>query len=229
MSLQERERQILEILQEIPEKEFVLIGGYAINAYTLPRFSIDCDLVLKDNKAAERVVEFLIRKGFSMEVKGTTSTYKGKFIKMKKEKEVKITFDLLIGEVLDRISGISTPAELIFKNSELKEITGRAIPIKVKVRVIDPELLFLMKSITGRKTDVRDVLMLAATELNKKKVKKLNREIKVPKEKISEIKKKINEKQFKNSLDGVYGRIEEKTFENAKKRLGRLLNELQPG
>ncbi|MEK6973405.1 MAG: hypothetical protein AABW72_05180 [archaeon] len=226
MSLQKREKQILEILQKLPKNEFSLIGGYAVNAYTLPRFSIDCDLVLKDNKAGKKVSDFLIKEGFFIEHKGDTGNYKGNFIRMKKENEVKISFDLLIGEVLDRITGISIPATLIFKNSKVMEITGKANPIKAKARIVEPELLFLMKCITGRKSDIRDILMLAAIKLDKGKIGELNKGIKVPKEKITEIKAKINEKQFKNALEGVYGRIEEKMFENTKKRLERILDGL---
>ena len=58
MSLQKREKQILEILQKLPKNEFSLIGGYAVNAYTLPRFSIDCDLVLKIIKQGKKFQTF---------------------------------------------------------------------------------------------------------------------------------------------------------------------------
>lgn len=44
-----REQEIFRILKEISECEFVLIGGYAVNAYALPRFSVDCDIVIKDD------------------------------------------------------------------------------------------------------------------------------------------------------------------------------------
>jgi len=46
--LQIREKEIFETLKKIKKSEFVVIGGYAVNAYTLPRFSVDCDIVIKD-------------------------------------------------------------------------------------------------------------------------------------------------------------------------------------
>ena len=61
------------------------------------------------------------------------------------------------------------------------EITGKANPIKAKARIVEPELLFLMKCITGRKSDIRDILMLAAIKLDKGKIGELNKGIKVPK------------------------------------------------
>ena len=43
MDFQIREDEIFKTLKKILKYKFVLIGGYAVNAYTLPRFSIDCD------------------------------------------------------------------------------------------------------------------------------------------------------------------------------------------
>jgi hypothetical protein len=44
-----REGQIIQILEKVysESKDFSLIGGYAVDAYSpLPRFSVDCDLVI---------------------------------------------------------------------------------------------------------------------------------------------------------------------------------------
>ncbi len=49
MMMQDREKIVLEMLEKIPKQSVVLIGGYAVNAYVPPRFSIDCDLVVLDN------------------------------------------------------------------------------------------------------------------------------------------------------------------------------------
>jgi hypothetical protein len=38
MTLDERERVVLETLQRLPKQSVVLVGGYAINAYVPPRF-----------------------------------------------------------------------------------------------------------------------------------------------------------------------------------------------
>ena len=51
MDFQIREDEIFKTLKKILKYSFVLIGGYAVNAYTLPRFSIDCDIVrVKENR-----------------------------------------------------------------------------------------------------------------------------------------------------------------------------------
>ena len=46
--LQLREKEIFETLKKICKFKFVVIGGYAVNPYTIPRFSVDCDIVIKD-------------------------------------------------------------------------------------------------------------------------------------------------------------------------------------
>ena len=57
MDLQVREQEIFETLRKLRNCNFVIIGGYAVNAYTLPRFSVDCDLVVKDD--VEKVKKIL--------------------------------------------------------------------------------------------------------------------------------------------------------------------------
>jgi hypothetical protein len=50
-----REKEIFETLKKIKDCEFVLIGGYAVTSYTLPRFSVDCDIVLKNTDELEEI------------------------------------------------------------------------------------------------------------------------------------------------------------------------------
>ena len=59
--LQLREKEIFEMLKKIKKRKFVVIGGYAVNAYTLPRFSVDCDIVIKDND--ELIIDIPKKKG----------------------------------------------------------------------------------------------------------------------------------------------------------------------
>jgi len=52
-----REEEIFRTLEELQKEEFVIIGGYAVNVYTFPRFSIDCDIVVKNEKAIDKIQE----------------------------------------------------------------------------------------------------------------------------------------------------------------------------
>nr|MBI4157208.1 hypothetical protein [Candidatus Woesearchaeota archaeon] len=58
--LQSREKEIFETLKKIARFKFVIIGGYAVNAYTLPRFSVDCDIVFKDKDELKEIEEVLV-------------------------------------------------------------------------------------------------------------------------------------------------------------------------
>ena len=46
--LQLREKEIFETLKQLKKFKFIIIGGYSVNAYTLPMFSVDCDIVIRD-------------------------------------------------------------------------------------------------------------------------------------------------------------------------------------
>jgi hypothetical protein len=49
--------------------DFVIIGGYAVNAYTLPRFSVDCDIVIKDENELRKIEEVLLGLGYEKKVR----------------------------------------------------------------------------------------------------------------------------------------------------------------
>ena len=57
--LQLREKEIFETLKKIKKSKFVVIGGYAVNSYTLPRFSVDCDIVIKNRKELNKIEKSL--------------------------------------------------------------------------------------------------------------------------------------------------------------------------
>ena len=65
MTLELREREVLSTLEKIKNFNFVLIGGYAVNSYTQPRFSVDCDLVVRDKEKADIIGDSLIKEGYN--------------------------------------------------------------------------------------------------------------------------------------------------------------------
>ena len=66
--LQIREKEIFEVLKKIKKHQFVVIGGYAVNAYTLPRFSVDCDIVVLDKKELEKIEKTLLKEGYKKRI-----------------------------------------------------------------------------------------------------------------------------------------------------------------
>ena len=224
MTFEEREKFIFALLRKLESKaEFVVIGGYAINAYTLPRFSVDCDIVIRDRKAMRSVKIFLESKGFTEKAKGTVPAYKGEFLSLATKKPVATTFDILAGVVEDRITGTLFPAELIFEHSANRAIFGKGSPVRIDTRVADAEMLFVMKAVSSRKSDIRDVFMLASTKLDRGKILQITKEVPIPAESIEKIVLKVNSKGFRDALQGVFGMLPEKQFETSKKKLLALL------
>lgn len=217
MMIQEREKIVLEVLEKIPKQSVVLIGGYAVNAYVPPRFSIDCDLLVLDDIA--KVETALESNGFVKTESGDVPY--GNYIHYLREKE-KVSFDLLVNAVLDRDTGIVFEKELFKKYVKKRVTVGRAIPIRIEMKIADPELLFAMKFVSARKQDIRDIFMLAGEDLDWNVVKdivseKCNGEL--IKKRISLIKRSVQSKSYRDSLHGPYGKIPDERFNLCEKRL----------
>lgn len=220
--LQLREKEIFEMLDEIKGFKFVLIGGYAINTYALPRFSVDCDIVVKDDKETVKIEKKLIKLGYSKEeINEKNISYLGSFKRFgKKIKEnFRVSVDILIKGVLDRKAGVVVTADWIFDNSEIKMFRGKTIIEGLKLRIVNLDALFVMKFISCRSTDIRDVFMLAPNIKDKNFVKEEISKKCNFNDNFLRIKEKITSKQFKDGLQGVYGYINDLVFEKHKKAI----------
>src|SRR3989338_6890807 len=82
-----REEEIFKALKDLRDCDLVIIGGYAVNAYTLPRFSVDCDIVLKDEKELRKIEKILLSRGYKPEVAFVDAPYSGSFSRYKKKLE----------------------------------------------------------------------------------------------------------------------------------------------
>jgi len=99
--LQEREKEIFETLKKIKGVHFVVIGGYAVNAYTLPRFSVDCDIVLQERTEGEKISLQLEAQGYVKEKNSSQQPpYHGKFLRYVKKlgASFQVSMDILIKE-----------------------------------------------------------------------------------------------------------------------------------
>ena len=81
-----------------------------------------------------------------------------------------------------------------------------------------------MKISSCRINDIRDVFMLITHAKNKEWIKEEISKKYNFKERLSRLKEKINSKQFKSNLQGVFGFIEDKIFEKHKKAVLELGN-----
>ena len=130
--------------------------------------------------------------------------------------------DILYKQILDRQTMVKFDARWVFENSSLTTLKGKTIIESLKLRIINLDALVVMKLISCRSTDMRDVFMMIpnindAAWIKQEISRKYNFE-----ERFNKIRDKIISKDFKNNLQGVYGYINEKTFEKHKMALLRL-------
>lgn len=214
--LQIREKGIFETLKNIKEFNFVIIGGYAVNAYTLPRFSVDCDIVILDKE----LLNELKRMGYK-EIKSIKINlpYHGKFIRYEKiiEKDFAASMDIFIDNVIDRETKARFNAKWIFENSSYRILRGKTITEELRLRIINIDSLIIMKSISCRNADIRDIFMLMPQAEDRKMIKdEINKRCNFN-ERLIKIRELIISKKFRDNLQGVYGSIEDRLFEKHKK------------
>jgi len=221
--LELREAIILEALRELP-KDFVLIGGYAVNAYVPPRFSIDCDLFVFGEISEIRKI--LLKIGFEETERG--NVHYGEYLRFIRKSD-KVSFDLLLNSVLDRETGVIFESNLFKQYSRERITVGRANPIRIKLRIADPELLFVLKFVSARRQDIRDIFMLSGTEMDWELIKELVKKkcaAELVEKRIKSIKEKVTSVSYRDSLHGAFGKIPNKIFENCEENMIKSLDEL---
>ena len=225
--LQRREKEIFETLCALKNNEFAIIGGYAVNAYTLPRFSVDCDIVMRTKMEAKEMGNILAKVGYVRATIPKNTPYYGNFERYEKQvgNDFRVSMDILIKEVLDRQTNVVFTSEWVFGHSKMRSLKGKTILEELKVRIINIDALFVMKFICGRSTDIRDVFMLAPNLENPEWVKEEIGKRYDFNERFERVKEKILSKQFRDGLHGVYGRIDSTIFEKHKKAVAAWLDE----
>ena len=219
-----REKECFTFLKLIPkEKQYVIIGGYAVTSFGFPRFSVDLDITIPESelpffKKALSDNDFVFTKGKD------DLLYSGKFERYEKGL---VSIDLLINGVSSRQTGYLYPFQYLFKNSQIRETSGWDPLNKVKARIAKKEMLIALKIHSMRMTDKRDVIMLCYEIPNIRII--INHLKNSPKEKIIEhvndLLANLNEKNFRDSIKGVYSindKIYKKTIENCQKTMNEI-------
>ncbi len=158
----EREEGCFDVLVSFQGEEAILIGGYAVSAFGLSRFSVDLDLVTTE-ATADRLRTALAEKGFQVVATWTGDrTLPGHADRWSRGPRGRtIGVDLLIDGVADRRSGAS------FSFAELRPMASRRLvrgvdPAKTAMPLVaDREVLIALKLAAGRKVDLRDVAILS--------------------------------------------------------------------
>jgi hypothetical protein len=160
-NLTARETEIIRILRVLTEVAdgFVLIGGYAVNAYGQHRFSVDCDLATSGNNTPFIDTE-LLREGYEL--------WKGRFrppigvtmrVYRKSVSGLPVSVDLFVNTVVSRRTRGTWTYKFIHENSVEAIVVGATD--STPSRVPNRNLLVAMKLHSGRTQDLADVVMLS--------------------------------------------------------------------
>ncbi len=101
----------------------------------------------------------------------------------------------------------------------MRLLKGKTIIEKLKLRIINIDALIVMKLVSCRPADIRDVFMMLPNAEDKKWIKSEVSSRCDFKGRLSKIIEKISSKQFKDGLSGVCGRLDQKTFEKHEKAI----------
>lgn len=156
-----REAEVIRILKVLSSKSsnFAVIGGYAINALTAHRFSVDCDIVV-DSKKMKKVNGILESEGYALSKVKKQPIYGVKMKKYVKPVGVRqVSVEVFPKEISCRQTDGTWRFDLIMKNSSKLRVVG--LTYSTEALVPKKELIMAMKVHAGRDIDLRDVTMLS--------------------------------------------------------------------
>jgi len=158
-----REAEIVRVLRILAEHrdKFVVVGGYAVNALTSHRFSVDCDMVLAQYNLPiiERIlgIEAYSKRKTPRQVKSIRRVRTEEFSKLIGGRSVSL--DLFINRLVCRQTAGGWTYQLIKRNSFESDVVG--LTGSARAFVPRRELLIAMKVHAGRGPDLRDIVMLS--------------------------------------------------------------------
>lgn len=208
MKLIERENEVLNIIKKIVKGklDFVLVGGYAVSGLAKHRFSVDCDLVIPKTQM-KKFDKFLKKNGYGEYVKKDDfdKMYGGMFVSYKKDVNgLSVTVDLLVGSLASRFTNASWGFDYIKNHSMTANIVG--VEKSVTCTIPERELLVALKIHSGRRTDLRDLIVLNEGVDLEKVVRHLKRgDLKLLMIQIDKMIKMLDDKNLIDSLKGVFG------------------------
>lgn len=232
MSFIEREKEILKVLRRLVDArlDFIVVGGHAASALARHRYSVDCDVVIQ-KKRLEEFESILTKEGFTkyLEKAGFDENYGGEFISYRKEVDkLPVTIDLLVGSLVCRATDAAWSFDYIQRHSIEANVSG--MEASVSCRIPERELLIAFKVHSGRRADVRDMVMLMENVDLEKVLDHLKRgRIEALRDQISKITEVLKDENLVDSLKGVFTLSIDvkKQIENTQKNMKTLLKKLQ--
>jgi len=239
--MRKREEEIYSLLEFISRKtegfskpKLTTIGGYALRAYIpFTRYTRDCDFVIKKEGdwKIDKIKELLSKR---MNIEKIEKREKYGFLRMidfirSGKSKIKISLDFMEGEVRGR----SKEQVVLIDGKFIKESKLKKIPIaekEMEILVPDYRDYLILKVVSGRPSDVRDIAALIWKNDIPVNIKTRLKEILPHPEiffkNINEIVvPTISDKRFVNSWRGTY--ITTEFTEESKTEILKKLNDLR--
>jgi len=203
----ERENEILKTIRGFANAglDFVVVGGYAVSGLGRHRFSVDLDVVI-DEEDLDAFTKILVERGFerSTERAGFDEVYEGRFVSyVKRIDGLPVTADLLVGSLVCRATEASWSYDYVRRYSIVTEVSG--IELSVRCRVPERELLIALKIHSGRRADLRDVVVLVEGAAVEEIVRHLRRgDLEKLRIQINRMLEMLGDPRIADSLKGVF-------------------------
>jgi len=221
IGLLEREQEVMRMLNLLLDKklDFIVVGGYAISTYK-KRFSIDLDIVIKENdlKDFEKLFE---KENYVLHYEKEIALLYGENFKRfrKKMKNLPIDIDILVNGLVCRTTDATWGIDYIKRHSVKRKLSNSEFLTPEK------ELLIAMKFHSGRLSDIRDIVALMPCDFEKLKKHLQKGDIKKLKQSMKTQASFLNKPQFDDSFKGIFGPYShnEKDVQVAKELIKELL------
>jgi len=219
--MKKREQEIQRTILHLSEKtksftnpELIVIGGYALRAFvSFSRFTRDCDFALKKKNGWNiDELKIILPEDYSIEEEEKRGSYGFlrcvKFVKYDKTR-VKVSLDFMEGEIRGRKTNeIILIDELMVKGRRFFSI--QIVDQAVTIAVPDYPDYFIMKVVSSRASDIRDIASLIhknGIPLGlEKRIKQILPNPEIFKSKIKErILPEIRRATFVDSWRGIFG------------------------
>ncbi len=204
MKFIERENEIIKTVSKLLGCKIIVVGGYAVSARAKHRFSVDCDIVIS-KESLEKIISILGKENYKKTIaKGDLDgAYQGKFIRYMKEVDgLPVSIDLLINSLVSRATNAAWSFDYILKNSDKAIIAG--VENSIECLVPTKELLIAFKLHSGRKTDLRDVIMLENSDWSLVKSHLVRGSMIILKKRVELMIEELDDKNLHDSLKGVF-------------------------
>jgi len=224
----ERERAGFALLRRFRETEAVLVGGYAVSAYGPPRFSLDLDFVVP--ASALPGVRGLLQSADLARIRNWEggAVLAGRAERWSRgEEAIPLSVDLLIDGISDRVSGASHPYASVRRGARRVIVRGLDPSSEAEALVAAPEVLVALKLEAGRRVDLRDLAVLAGTDLDVERIATFLRRDRrgVLLEHLA-LAAALARRDFQDSLKGVY-MLDERAFRRVANRTEGLVRDLR--